>query len=89
MSGLKLNFPDINEIYFFMVISAHDDISKQHFSYFELASLGFNSCYLQEYTSESGRTALRTVISMNLGLKTYKPDLLDEVDLERLTAKEK
>ncbi len=89
MSGLQLNFPDINDIYFFMIISAHDDISRQHFSYFELASLRFNACYLQEYTSESGRTALCKVISMNSGLKTYRRDLLDDVELEHLTAKEK
>jgi hypothetical protein len=89
MTCLRLNFLDINDIYFFMIISAHDEISKQHFFNFELASIELNACYLKEYTSKAGLSALNKVISMNSYLNKYTFELLPENEVNKLTVKQK
>ncbi len=64
LSNIQLTEPSsIDDIFFFMVTSAHSDIKSQHFFSFEL-DWGFhlNACYLQGYASHVGQSALRKVV---------------------------
>jgi hypothetical protein len=85
LSCLRLNPSDVEEIYFFMIISAHDNIDKQHFFQFELEKLKFNACFFKEYTSKDGLSALKTVISMNSDGQKYKSDLIGDVEAKKMT----
>jgi hypothetical protein len=55
----------IDEINFFMIVSAHATIESQHFFLFEIGSFFFNVCYLQEYSSKIGLRALSKLVTMD------------------------
>jgi hypothetical protein len=83
---LKLRLTEstsVDEINFFMIISAHDPIKDQHYFSFELGEFYFNACYLHEYASEFGLSVLKKVIIMNPDSKRYVHDPMttDEIIL--------
>jgi hypothetical protein len=66
LSKLNLHDPSsIDEINFFMIVSAHATIESQHFFSFEIGSFFFNVCYLQEYSSKIGLRALNKLVTMD------------------------
>ena len=85
MSCLRLSPSDLKDMYFFMIISAHDNIEKQHFFQFELENLRFNACYLKEYSSIDGLNAIKKVISMSSDGKKVKSYLIADIEATKLT----
>jgi hypothetical protein len=89
ISRLIFDEPDsIDEIYFFMIISAHDTIKSQHFFSFDLGVFKFNACYLQEYSSAAGLSALRKVVKMDVTLKRHGKFMLENELTKSLSAEE-
>jgi hypothetical protein len=85
LSCLKLTPSDVKDMYFFMIISAHDNIEKQHFFQFELDNLKFNACYLKEYTSIDGLHALKAVISISSNSKKFESNFIADIEKKNLT----
>jgi hypothetical protein len=86
MSYLQLNPSDVNGMYFFMIISAHDNIEKQNFFQFELENLKLNACFLKEYTSTYGLDAIKAVISMSSDKsQNFESDFIADIGPKNLT----
>ena len=52
----------IDDIYFYMIVSAHQNYTSQHFFSFVLGPLFLNSCFLATYASEVGQKTLQRFI---------------------------
>ena len=79
----------LKEIYFYMIVSAHQNHTSQHFFSFTIGSLYLNSCFLSLYASASGIKTLKKVISMHSekAIK-YNADFMTPEELGRFSDKE-
>ena len=52
----------IDEIYFYMIASAHHRIELQHFFSFSLEGFHLNACFLKDFASDAGQAVLKKVV---------------------------
>mgnify|MGYP000358358104 CR=1 FL=1 len=90
LSNMQVTDPSlIEDIYFFMITSAHSDIKSQHFFSFQLAStFNLNACYLQVYASAEGQAALRKILFVNPSCFDISSVGMTEGEKKQITKKE-
>ena len=70
MSNLMIDKSfSIDEVYFYMIISAHQNHTSQHFFSFKIGCLHLSSCFLSLYASADGINTLKKAISISSGQK--------------------
>jgi hypothetical protein len=90
LTNMQVTDPSlVNDIYFFMITSAHSDIKSQHFFSFQLVDgFNLNACYLQDYASIGGQKALRKILFVDPGCVTISSVGITEGEKKQITKKE-
>ena len=90
LSNMKVTDPSlVEDIYFFMITSAHSDIKSQHFFSFQLVNgFNLNACYLQDYASIEGQKALRKILFVDPGCVNISSVGMTEGEKKQITKKE-
>ena len=94
LSNLKIDYSDsdhkpLKEIYLYMIASAHQNYTSQHFFSFTIGSLYLSACFLSVYASAGSIKTLEKVISVQSGkAHKYTTKFLTPEEMGRFTDKE-
>ena len=89
LSNLKVDTPEaINEIYFYMIVSAHQKCTSHHLFSFVLDKLYLSSCFLTKYSSAAGIRAFNKAI-INGKTNPSSTYSMSKAESESLSAEEK